>query len=311
MVGRSGTVVVVAARVVSAAVFLLEPHAAPNNVKSTSASARSFFAWTIKELLCVDHLIAFQVMASPMAAWESSYATLNGGANHASNPAPHSGSRGIGKETLFGNCSGTLKDRVLERQPSMEATIGVMWHSIFHVDVPVAEKIVRPILVYVFLIVALRLAGKRELAQLNSVDFVVLLAVANAVQNGIIGNDNSVTGGLVGATTLFAINALVAYLLFRNARVRRLVQGHPTSLIKDGVIDEHALRHERLSLEDQTVACEKEGATDLAEVDHAILEPNGNIVMSLKTPDYDSQRHDAIMTELARLRTLIETSTKG
>src|ERR671928_75246 len=100
-----------------------------------------------------------------------------------------------------------------------------MWHSMFHVDVSLAEKVVRPMLIYAFLVVALRVAGKREMAQLNSLDFVVLLAVANAVQNGIIGNDNSVTGGVLGASTLFLLNGLLAFALFHHARLRRLVEG--------------------------------------------------------------------------------------
>ena len=102
-----------------------------------------------------------------------------------------------------------------------------MWHDIFHLDVSVLEKLVRPILIYAFLAVALRLAGKRELAQLNSLDFVVLLAVANAVQNGIIGNDDSVTGGVLGASALFVLNAALALVLFRSPRLRRLAKAPP------------------------------------------------------------------------------------
>ena len=81
-----------------------------------------------------------------------------------------------------------------------------MWHDIVQLDVSTVEKLVRPVLIYGFLVVALRLAGKRELAQLNSLDFVVLLAVANAVPNGIIGDDDSVTGGVLGASALFVLN---------------------------------------------------------------------------------------------------------
>lgn len=104
----------------------------------------------------------------------------------------------------------------------------------FHLDLPVLEKILRAVIVYAFLVVALRLAGKREMAQLSSADFIVLLAVANAVQNGIIGNDNSVTGGLIGATALFAVNGSLVALLFRSRRVRDVVEGSATTLVENG-----------------------------------------------------------------------------
>ena len=89
-----------------------------------------------------------------------------------------------------------------------------MWQDMFVLGVPLLEKIVRPVLVYVFLVVGLRLAGKRELAQLNPFDLVVLLTLSNTVQNAIIGNDNSVTGGLIGATALLILNYWVNRLLY-------------------------------------------------------------------------------------------------
>src|SRR5213078_4838268 len=91
--------------------------------------------------------------------------------------------------------------------------------ALFHLDVPVLEKIVRPILVYLFLIIGLRLAGKRELAQLNPFDLIVLLTLSNTVQNAIIGNDNSVVGGVIGATTLLAVNYFVVRFLYSHERL--------------------------------------------------------------------------------------------
>src|SRR6187551_508677 len=93
------------------------------------------------------------------------------------------------------------------------------FYDMFALGLPVLEKILRPIVIYVFLIVALRLAGKRELAQLNPFDLVVLLTLSNTVQNAIIGEDNSVTGGLVGALSLFTINYLVIRFLFKHRRL--------------------------------------------------------------------------------------------
>ena len=181
-----------------------------------------------------------------------------------------------------------------------------MWHDMFHLGLPIGEKILRTVVVYAFLVVGLRLAGKREMAQLNSLDFIVLLAVANAVQNGIIGNDNSVTGGLIGAATLFVVNGLLAWLLFRNLRARRLVEGSATVLVKNGIVQENALRHEHLTREDLLVAVQRDGADDLGEVDSVVLEPNGAIVTRLKTPDYETQHYLDIKAELVQLRALLE-----
>src|SRR6187399_2538852 len=111
-----------------------------------------------------------------------------------------------------------------------------MWHDLFVVELPIAEKIIRPILVYFFLIIGLRMAGKRELAQLNPFDLVVLLTLSNTVQNAIIGNDNSLLGGVIGATTLLAINYLVVRFLFRHQRIDEAIEGHALTLIENGKI---------------------------------------------------------------------------
>jgi hypothetical protein len=100
-----------------------------------------------------------------------------------------------------------------------------LFHDMFSLALPVAEKILRPILVYAFLIVALRLAGKRELAQLNPFDLVVLLTISNTVQNAIIGEDNSVTGGIIGAATLLLVNHFVVRFLFSHQQLDRAIEG--------------------------------------------------------------------------------------
>src|SRR5205809_8002632 len=92
----------------------------------------------------------------------------------------------------------------------------------FHLGLPIAEKIARPIVVYFFLIIGLRLAGKRELAQLNPLDLIVLLTLSNTVQNAIIGTDDTVTGGLIGATTLLVVNHGVVRYLYRHEQLDRL-----------------------------------------------------------------------------------------
>ncbi len=100
------------------------------------------------------------------------------------------------------------------------------------------EKILRPVIVYVFLVVLLRAFGKRELAQLNPFDLVVLLSLSNTVQNAIIGNDNSLTGGLIGAFTLLAVNYLVVRFLFRHRRLDQMFEGKPTTLVEHGQLAE-------------------------------------------------------------------------
>ena len=116
-----------------------------------------------------------------------------------------------------------------------------MWHEIFALGAPVAEKVLRPVIVYVFLVVLLRIFGKRELAQLNPFDLVVLLSLSNTVQNAIIGNDNSLTGGLIGAFTLLAVNYLVVRFLFRHRRLDQIFEGKPTVLMEHGHVVKKAL----------------------------------------------------------------------
>ena len=116
-----------------------------------------------------------------------------------------------------------------------------MWKSIFGLGAPVVEKILRPMLVYLFLVVVLRVFGKRELAQLNPFDLVVLLSLSNTVQNAIIGNDNSLTGGLIGAFALLAMNYLVVRFLFRHRRLDQIFEGKPTTLIEHGKVMKDAL----------------------------------------------------------------------
>src|SRR5713226_7823933 len=108
-----------------------------------------------------------------------------------------------------------------------------LWRDMFHLGLPVIEKVLRPIIVYAFLVVGLRLAGKRELAQLNPFDLVVLLTLSNTVQNAIIGDDNSITGGVIGAATLLFVNYVVVRFLYGHDRLERLVEGDSDVLIEN------------------------------------------------------------------------------
>src|SRR5438067_13473106 len=149
-----------------------------------------------------------------------------------------------------------------------------VWHSIFHLDLPVAEKIVRSILIYAFLVVALRVVGKRELGQANTLDLIVLLLVANAVQNGIIGNDVSVTGALIGAATLFVLNETLNRLGYVLPWAGKLLEGDPTYLIRNGSVNKMELFRASISLPELRSIARRQGFADLGEVKTAILETN-------------------------------------
>src|SRR3989442_4973271 len=122
-----------------------------------------------------------------------------------------------------------------------------MLDHMFHLTLPWAEKMLRPAIVYIFLVVALRIFGKRELAQLNPFDLVVLLTLSNTVQNAIIGDDNTVVGGIVGAFTLLAINYLVVRFLFKHRRLDQLLEGQPTVLIQHGRLCPEGLAKELMT----------------------------------------------------------------
>src|SRR5229473_154933 len=160
--------------------------------------------------------------------------------------------------------------------------------DMFYLMVPVAEKMLRPVIVYFFLIVGLRLAGKRELAQLNPFDLVVLLTLSNTVQNAIIGEDNSVTGGLIGATTLLAINYVLVRFLYSHQRLDRAVEGAPAALIEGGKLKMDRLRNELITLPELEAAAHRQGFASLEEIERAVLEPSGTISFVAKKPPIET-----------------------
>jgi uncharacterized membrane protein YcaP (DUF421 family) len=178
-----------------------------------------------------------------------------------------------------------------------------MWHNMFALALPIAEKILRPILVYAFLIVGLRLAGKRELAQLNPFDLVVLLTLSNTVQNAIIGDDNTVTGGIIGASTLLLVNYVLVRFISRHEKLERFIEGDPDVLIENGRITDDCLNKEAISPLELEAAAHKQGFTSLEEVDRAVLDPNGSIAFFAKKPNPDTMRHEEIMNRLEEITT--------
>jgi uncharacterized membrane protein YcaP (DUF421 family) len=190
-----------------------------------------------------------------------------------------------------------------------------MWHDTFVLGAPLVEKILRPVLVYFFLVVLLRAFGKRELAQLNPFDLVVLLSLSNTVQNAIIGNDNSLTGGVVGAFTLLTINYLVVRFLFRHRRLDQLFEGKPTILVEHGRIIKHALARELLTRAELLTVLHRQGFDGLDEVERCILEPGGTFYIQRKLPAQDELKHGELITRLseiqARLDRLLEAKAES
>lgn len=184
-----------------------------------------------------------------------------------------------------------------------------MAQSMFHLSLPVIEKILRPMIVYLCLIFFLRLFGKRELAQLNPFDLVVLLSLSNTVQNAIIGDDNSITGGVIGAFSLLAINWLLMRLLYRVPRINAALEGTETVLIRHGKMDAQAMKKETLTELELLSVLHKQGLDSFEQVERCVLEPNGTFyVEPIKPSVEDKQRADiaeavrALTIEVRELR---------
>jgi uncharacterized membrane protein YcaP (DUF421 family) len=144
-------------------------------------------------------------------------------------------------------------------------------------DISIAEKLLRSVAVYTFLLVAFRLCGKRQLGQLSAFDLVVLLIISNVVQNAVIGNDNSLGGGLLGATTILLLNLLVAYVTFRFRRADRVIEHSPTVLVRHGRILRDNLRRERLGPRDLRAALRHHGVISIRDIRYAFLEEDGHV----------------------------------
>jgi len=152
-----------------------------------------------------------------------------------------------------------------------------MWHNLVSIGSSWQERAIRAMVVYLFLLVLFRVFGRRELGQLTGFDIIVLLTISNILQNSMIGNDNSVTGGMIGAAVLLAANLTLAYVVFRSRRAERLVEGGPKILVQDGKLEETQMRSELLTEQDLISAVHREGLESFDDVHLAIAEPNGMI----------------------------------
>jgi uncharacterized membrane protein YcaP (DUF421 family) len=173
-----------------------------------------------------------------------------------------------------------------------------IWADMFVLAIPILEKVLRPWLVYIFLVIGLRLFGKRELAQINTFDLIVLLTLSNTVQNAIIGDDSTVTGGVIGAMSLLALNYLVVRFLFRRAKLDRFLEGAPVVLIANGKIQQHNLDRELITLAELKAAAHKQGFRSLQDVDRCVLETGGSLSFIARDPSPVTTHYEDLVRRL-------------
>ena len=171
-------------------------------------------------------------------------------------------------------------------------------NDLFEMGVPVAEKLLRTVAVYGFILILLRVAGRRDLAQLSTFDLVVVLLLSNVVQNAVIGPDNSLTGGLLGAVVLIVVNEVWSRSVGRSAALVRAVEGSPVTLVSDGHYVQRALQRSGIRAADLDQSLHMQGADGVGEVAAATLNPRGSLVVELKYEDQNASRGD--LDELRR-----------
>ena len=139
------------------------------------------------------------------------------------------------------------------------------------------EIIIRSTAVYIFMVVAIRLFGKKELSQLSTTDLVFIVLISNSVQNAMVGANSSLQGGLVAASVLFALNYTLKQLMYRSPRFKNLIEDKPVILVHDGKIDEQHLSREKITHDELEQAIREHGIPDYTHVKLAILEVDGSI----------------------------------
>ena len=175
------------------------------------------------------------------------------------------------------------------------------WSNMFTLNaetVTWTEKLLRPVIVYIALIVFLRVVGKRELAQLNPLDLVVILSLSNTVQNAIIGDDTSLVGGVVGAAALLTINTSVAYIKYRWPKAEAFTEGKPVTLIENGKLNQAALKRELMTKGDLDIIAHENGFDDAGEIDKLILDPNGTFLVDGKDEIKDAKFKNDVMKKI-------------
>lgn len=178
---------------------------------------------------------------------------------------------------------------------------GSIWSDMLDFQIPPTEKVIRTIVVYVVIAVLIRVFGKRTLAQLNTSDLVVVLLLSNVVQNAIIGDDNSLTGGVLGAVVLMVVDWLLDRVAWFGPRTERLLEGTPTTLIRDGQVDEGAMRRVGLRRAELNAVLHRQGADSASDVSVGLLQPGGSFDIQLR-PDDQSATTGELRDAIAQLQ---------
>jgi uncharacterized membrane protein YcaP (DUF421 family) len=188
----------------------------------------------------------------------------------------------------------------------MSHYLSTVWNDIFVPGVPLLEKTIRTLVVYGAVLIGLRLAGKRELSQLNPFDLVVLLLLSNTVQNAIIGNDNSVIGGLYGAAVLLLTNHFLVRYLFKSGRLDAM-EGNPDVLVSGGKVMHDRLNEELITIAELEAAARRQGIKSIADVEECRLETGGALTFVERTPTPEDAKHREVMQRLEEIERRLET----
>ena len=182
-----------------------------------------------------------------------------------------------------------------------------MWHELLTVQIPVLDKIVRTVLVYALIVVIFRVIGKTAISSMSTMDFVVVFLLSNVVQNAIIGDDTSLLGGVIGAVTLVVVDQLVDRLAYRNRHFRFLVEGRATTVVKDGRVDEAALRRLGIRPAELDRAVRLQNGDSIDQLWSGVMEPGGQLVLDLRPEDQAATRAyvQALTERLARIEALL------
>jgi len=182
-----------------------------------------------------------------------------------------------------------------------------MWHDMFAQQVPFAEKIIRTVLIYILIALLLRATGKRGLSGLNSLDVVVMVLLSNVVQNAIIGSDNSLVGGAIGAVTLVAINFIVNRAALRSERMSLIFDGSDTRVIENGHVIERAARRIGIRRHELDHAVRLQNGDDIGQIATGVFDPGGQLILTLKANEQSATKGDveALRSQLARIEAVL------
>lgn len=181
-----------------------------------------------------------------------------------------------------------------------------LYHAFVDGGMGPLDKTARTVIVYLFLLAGLRLAGKRELGQLSSFDLVLLLILSSAIETTIQGQDNSIAGGLLAAALLLIINRVFAYFTFRSAKAKRVVEGTPVVLVEDGKLREENLRAELIDEDEVRRFCLQQGYDSYDQIAHAEMDISGDVTITPRHPTKDERHFDELRARLERIEALLE-----